>query len=255
MMMSFDIVTDTLVVACFDGHGEQGDLVAQFLRDKLTEQLICHPHFSSDLQLALKETIKSAERLLLQRYYRNCSFSGSTMALCAIRDSKIVTANIGDSRVVLCSNGVASALTTDHKADLPEERRRITSAGGRVIVRTYDDGYSGPARVYLAHADIPGLAMSRSLGDYISHEVGVSSEPDVIERDITSQDQFLIIATDGLWDFTTNQEAANITLSCASADAAVSAMIQKSYTKWSSKVGCVMDDTSAIVVFLHQGTY
>lgn len=35
----------------------------------------------------------------------------------------------------------------------------------------------GPARVWLQEVDVPGLAMSRSLGDYVAQSVGVSPEP------------------------------------------------------------------------------
>lgn len=63
-------------------------------------------------------------------------------------------------------------LTCDHKPGLPEERARIEASGGRVFALDYDDGYVGPERVWLPDRDIPGLAMSRSLGDTIAHSVG-----------------------------------------------------------------------------------
>lgn len=46
----------------------------------------------------------------------------------------------------------------------------------------YDDGVDGPARVWLGHMDVPGLAMSRSLGDAVAHSAGVSSEPEFFEH-------------------------------------------------------------------------
>lgn len=250
-MMLYDEVTDTLVTACFDGHGENGDLVAKYLRDKISENLICHPLFSKDLRRAILETIRNVEKSMIQRFYKECAFSGSTLSLCTIRDNRLVTANIGDSRIVLCSNDVATAITVDHKADLPMERQRIENCGGRVMCRDYGDGFSGPARVYLRHADIPGLAMSRSLGDCVPHEAGVSSEPEFVERDIDPDDQFIIVATDGIWDHTTPQEAADIILHHSSPDAALSKLLRESYSKWINKVGGVMDDTSAIVIYLN----
>lgn len=251
-MMLYDEVTDTLVTACFDGHGENGDLVARYLRDKISENLICHPLFSTDLRRAILETIRNAEKTMIQRFYKECAFSGTTLCLCTIRDNRLVTANIGDSRIVLCGNDTATAITIDHKADLPVERQRIENSGGRVVSKDYGGGNSGPARVYLKYADIPGLAMSRSLGDCVPHEAGVSSEPEFFERDIDPTDQFIIVATDGIWDFTSPQEAADLILLHSSPESALSGLLRESYSKWITKVGGgVMDDTSAIVIYLN----
>ena len=63
-------------------------------------------------------------------------------------------------------------------------------------------------RVWLPDQDLPGLAMSRSLGDRLAHSVGVSSIPEVKEFFLNKEDKFVIIATDGLWEFLTNQEVA-----------------------------------------------
>jgi hypothetical protein len=72
----------------------------------------------------------------------------------------------------------------------------------------YDDGVDGPARVWLAHMDIPGLAMSRSLGDAVAHTAGVLSEPDVTEYTLTPADELLIWASDGLWEFLSGLDVA-----------------------------------------------
>ena len=63
-------------------------------------------------------------------------------------------------------------ITRDHKPNLPGEKARILASGGRVFALDYDDGYVGPERVWLQDHDIPGLAMSRSLGDTVAHSVG-----------------------------------------------------------------------------------
>jgi serine/threonine protein phosphatase PrpC len=57
---------------------------------------------------------------------------------------------------------------------------------------------------------MPGLAMSRSLGDQVAHSVGVSSVPEVTEFILDSDDRFLVIATDGVWEFLSNQEVVDI---------------------------------------------
>jgi hypothetical protein len=97
-------------------------------------------------------------------------------------------ANIGDSRIILgklTSKGVeAQEVSIDHKPDRPDEQKRIESCGGRVFAVEYDDGVDGPARVWLGHMDIPGLAMSRSLGDSVAHTAGVLSEPEITQTEV-----------------------------------------------------------------------
>lgn len=63
----------------------------------------------------------------------------------------------------------------------------------------YDDGVDGPARVWLGHMDVPGLAMSRSLGDVVAHSAGVSSEPDFVEYEFNPEreDLIMVMASDG----------------------------------------------------------
>ena len=93
-------------------------------------------------------------------------------------------ANIGDSRAVLyfLKDGMwnIQPLSNDHKPDNPVEKRRILGAKGRVEPFYANDGNAvGPARVWLLNEQVPGLAMSRSFGDYVASTVGVISDPEV----------------------------------------------------------------------------
>jgi serine/threonine protein phosphatase PrpC len=54
--------------------------------------------------------------------------------------------------------------------------------------------------------------MSRSLGDQIAHSIGVSSVPEVLEFTLTKEDKFIVIASDGVWEFVSNDEVANLIL-------------------------------------------
>ena len=97
----------------------------------------------------------------------------------------LTCANVGDSRVILGKKDtfgklVVEEMSHDHKPDNPLEQKRIEQAGGRVFAVQYEDGIDGPARVWLAKIDIPGLAMSRSLGDTVAHSVGVLSTPEIV---------------------------------------------------------------------------
>ena len=98
--------------------------------------------------------------------------------------------------------------------------------GSRHVLVKQSDGAEplsmpcGPCRIwYKSKGDTLGLAMSRSLGDAIAHKFGVSAEPEIIQHTVTSSDEFLILATDGVWDVLSNDEACRIVFSVMTHDA------------------------------------
>nr|UXG06313.1 ABA-hypersensitive germination 1 [Magnolia sieboldii] len=125
---------------------------------------------------------------------------GSTAVVAVVGPDRIVVANCGDSRAVLCRGGRAIPLSYDHKPDRLDELARIEAAGGRVI-------YSNGARV------LGILAMSRALGDGYLKPI-VISEPEVNVTERTEDDECLILASDGLWDVLSNDMACNMARSC-----------------------------------------
>ena len=99
----------------------------------------------------------------------------------------------------------AVPLSDDHKPDIPSEMARILKSGGRVTLQEY-----GVPRVWLADMSAPGLAMSRSIGDSIAHRVGVIPLPDIRTAEITDADRLMILASDGVWEFISNDEAVKL---------------------------------------------
>ncbi len=173
-----------------------------------------------------------------------------------IRGDKLLCANIGDSRTTIAykdENGkiIAKNVTIDHKPDLPAEKARIEAKGGRVFAVEYDDGVDGPPRVWLGNMDVPGLAMSRSLGDGIAHSAGVSSEPEFFEYTFNSnrEDLILVMASDGLWEFMTDQEVIDIASKAQEPRFAVDRLISEANERW-MKAEQVIDDTTVCVAFL-----
>lgn len=79
-----------------------------------------------------------------------------------------------------------------------EETERIVQCHGRVFCLEDEPGVH---RVWLPDGESPGLAMSRAFGDYCVKEYGLISVPEVTHRTITSRDQFVVLATDGVWNF------------------------------------------------------
>ena len=155
--------------------------------------------------------------LLLDRFIKT-EFSGTTAVICIIRGKQLIVLNVGDSRAIIASEvgeeRVITPLTRDHKPSLEDEKARMLAAGGRVFSMEYEDGYNGPARVWLADQDIPGLAMSRSLCDTVAHSVGVISEPEVTERTLTDDDRVLVMGSDGLWEFIPSEEVIQLIEDC-----------------------------------------
>ena len=144
---------------------------------------------------------------------------------------------------------VVTELTHDHKPGLPEEKERIEKAGGRVFAMEYDDGYDGPARVWLKDQDSPGLAMSRSLCDTVAHSVGVVSTPEMIERTLTEEDRVIVLGSDGLWEFIPSEEVIALIEDCETPEDAVDRLCTIAWKRWFD-VEKVVDDTTIIVVFL-----
>lgn len=95
-------------------------------------------------------------------------------------------------------------MSKDHKPDDFNEKLRIELRGGRIGKYKENGREVGPYRVWLKNQDIPGLAMSRSIGDMVAESVGVVPDPDIVIHQITSKDKFLILASDGVWEFIDN---------------------------------------------------
>ncbi|KAK8939708.1 Protein phosphatase 2C 16 [Platanthera guangdongensis] len=121
---------------------------------------------------------------------------GSTAVVAVICSSHIIVANCGDSRAVLYRGKQAVPLSVDHKPDREDEYHRIESTGGKVIQ------WNG-SRVFGV------LAMSRSIGDrYLKPWIIPEPEVSVVPR--AREDECLILASDGLWDVVSNEEACDV---------------------------------------------
>ncbi|KAK3438455.1 hypothetical protein EUGRSUZ_C03066 [Eucalyptus grandis] len=121
---------------------------------------------------------------------------GSTAVVAMICSSHIVVANCGDSRAVLYRGKEPIALSVDHKPNREDEYARIEAAGGKVIQ-------------WNGHRVFGVLAMSRSIGDrYL--KPWIIPEPEVVFVPRTREDECLVLASDGLWDVMTNEEACDL---------------------------------------------
>lgn len=138
--------------------------------------------------------------------------AGTTATLALLSPTRVIVANVGDSRGVLCRGGQAVPLTRQHRPDDPEELDRIMAAGGRVT-------FVGVPRVD------GQLAMTRAIGAFHLADQGVIAEPDVSVHTIdASQDAFLVLGTDGLFDVVRDEEVVATVMACDSVSEAASAL-------------------------------
>ena len=190
-----------------DGHGDHGDRISEFTMRQIAISLEKHPALEMDPVTALKETFVNTNTALLVTPM-NFMTSGTTCVAAYYANNTLFVANCGDSRAVVAVAGADGTLTAqelsrDHKPDDPIEQARIEASGGFVSPPPRP-GLS--ARVYLdqAHTMI-GLAMARSIGDYAVKGVGVTAEPEVKTYPVDESYQFLIMASDGVWEFMSSQ--------------------------------------------------
>ena len=212
----------------------------------------------------MKHTMKETHKALLQERTFDVSLSGTTAVVVFIDANRVFVANAGDSKAVLAtqSNGrlVPKDLNVEHKANTNSEGKRIAASGGKV---KEDQSYEGaPARVFLQeplfykgqYFEIPGLAMSRSLGDKVAHSVGVSSEAEVLKKVLDRDDRFIVVASDGLWEFVTSAEAINIVAQSLDSpsgwgdlDVAAAKLLAEAEVRWALEDE-VCDDITIIVI-------
>uniref|UniRef100_A0A3Q1ISI5 PPM-type phosphatase domain-containing protein n=1 Tax=Anabas testudineus TaxID=64144 RepID=A0A3Q1ISI5_ANATE len=138
-----------------------------------------------------------SDPIMIIVFLSSLSVSGTTCLVALLSDKELTVANVGDSRGVLCDkDGNAIPLSHDHKPYQLKERKRIKKAGGFI-------SFNGSWRVQGI------LAMSRSLGDYPLKNLNVViPDPDIMSFDLNKlQPEFMILASDGLWDTFSNEEA------------------------------------------------
>lgn len=130
-----------------------------------------------------------------------------------IKGTTIYFANTGDSRAILINfkeendEHITSIKTTnDHSCDVESEARRVVNKGGRISKVSNN---MGPLRVWLRHEDKPGLAMTRSIGDHVAKNIGVIATPEISFTDI-SKESVMVLGSDGLFEFMTNEDIAKI---------------------------------------------
>lgn len=188
---------DAMFFAVFDGHG--GAKVAQYASNNLHKKIIMQPGYAQNrIAEALKGGFLQLDHDMTQDETMKDELAGTTAVTVLIKNKRLYCANVGDSRAVASVRGKADVLSHDHKPGNEGETRRIIAAGGWVEFNRVNGN----------------LALSRALGDFVfkkndkkgPDEQIVTAYPDVQERTLTGDYEFLVLACDGIWDVLTNQE-------------------------------------------------
>lgn len=248
---AFYIDKERRVFAVLDGHGRNGHLCSQFFRDHLGAALDAEPEMTPD---SVSRALVRVDDQLKVKADIDCSFSGTTVTCCLVMSQVIVAAWLGDTRAIMgrWKNTEISLveLSQDHKPDIPTERRRILKAGGRIRQIVDEKGNkSGGLRVFVPSQDIPGVNFTRSFGDSVIHAYGISSEVDCIVTKRTPADRFVVIASDGIYEFIDNLEVINLVATAKTVEAAAETLVRTAKTRWLSEEQS-SDDVTAIVIRL-----
>lgn len=271
----FGCQNDMIFCGIFDGHGPWGHYVAKRVRQTMPPSLLCNwqetlAQASLDPDLDLEsdkrchcfdiwkssylKTCAAIDNELGQHRKIDSCYSGTT-ALTIVRQGEyIIIANVGDSRAVLATTSEDGSilpiqLTVDFKPNIPQEAERIIQCNGRIFCLEDEPGVH---RLWLPDGESPGLAMSRAFGDHCVKDFGLISVPEVTQRNISSRDQFVVLATDGVWDVISNQEAVDIVSSTPDRSKSAKRLVECAAHAWKRKRrGIAMDDISAICLYFH----
>ena len=270
----FNDTHEQALLCIFDGHGKESERVSSWAVggdvgdnvDGIHSRLEARPaQLDADPSKCLIDTLIAMDRDLIRHPdLGGVAFAaGSTATVCYFRGERLHVACTGDSRAVLgrvdaSGNLDAIDLTADHRPDLKEEKARIVKAGGKVTAASK----SGGARVW-ANGE-GGLAVSRSLGDARLKSHGVIPDPQVKELTLkppkpgtsaaeharAEGDHFVIVASDGVWEMVTSQQACACVLKHRSAKDATKALVKLAQAKWKRTKEGYRDDITCTVAML-----
>ena len=261
------------IFGVLDGHGINGHLVSQFVSRYIINRIKNHPllkNLKNPKELYNKLRLNGYEIIAnifteadiqLTKQTFNSENSGTTCIIVIQLEEHIICANAGDSRAIVIfdeannknlSNTKIYPLSFDCKPENPMEKERIYQHGGTVEQLIDENGNGvGPFRVWVEGEDYPGLAMSRSIGDFEAKNIGVIPNPQIIEYEINYKSKYLIICSDGIWEFINNEQAMNIGNKYYLRNDPVglcNELIQKSTEIW-IKEDTVIDDITVVTAF------
>ena len=264
---NFNNNSNYIYLGVCDGHGLFGQDISTYLVNKLPQNMNniiisrgiknLSTEKISILSDVFQETFIKTNILLNEDERIDSSFSGSTCVSVLFTPTRIFCINVGDSRCIIGKNNgnewSSKVLSRDHKPSEPDEMNRIIKNGGRIeSFRDNFGNFVGPERVWNREGDGPGLAMSRSFGDEIAHKIGVIVDPEITEYFFLKEDKFIVLGSDGIWEFISNDEVVEIVKDYYLQDnieGAIEYLYKEASKRWIMEEE-VIDDITIIIIFL-----
>ena len=250
-----------------DGHGKYGEEVSSFISLNLPENLKKNI-LNSKIDIN-KSPIESISKIITKTFIEtnsslinnsniDISSSGCTCSSILLTQNNLISINLGDSRCILGrfnpENNSWSGLnlTRDHKPTEEDEKERIIKKGGNISKGKDEFGNSGGImRIWKTDGNI-GLALTRSFGDEIMSKVGVICEPEIKQFFLGKDDKFIIIGTDGLWEYISSEECVNMVKDFFlknDIQGAGNLLLKEASKRWIVEQD-VVDDITIILIFL-----
>ncbi|XP_050714608.1 proteoglycan 4-like isoform X3 [Eriocheir sinensis] len=179
----------------FDGHA--GIDAAVYSAAHLHQYMIQNPQYETNPEAALKHAFHITDTNFIKKASKEKLKGGTTAVVALVREKRLVVAWLGDSQALLVRRRTPVRMVEPHKPELPIERERVEEMGGCVL------NIQGTWRV------LGQLAVSRAIGDR-EYKPFVSSECDIKSLEIEGDEDFLILACDGLWDTLSAEAAVNV---------------------------------------------
>ncbi len=218
---------DNRVIGCFGVFGTHpGSRLAKRFLGLLFHDLLKHPHFFHDPKLAIVETYKEIDQDNWGEEKSQHHAARSTACMCVLVGDRLLVANVGDSRAVICTHGEAIALLTNHTP----YQAQIGNPGG--VVRYNHQIITG------------GFGVSRACGVQQLEQYLVT-EPEIHEVTIEEGVDFLVLATAGLWSVVSNQDAVSMVQSIPDAEKAANRLVEEAHRRGSP------DNVTCVIVRFH----
>ncbi|XP_038215727.1 uncharacterized protein LOC119835140 [Zerene cesonia] len=232
----FDVETTerTSFYAVYDGHA--GASAAHYSAAHLHQYMVESPHYKKNLKRAMHDAfIRTDAEFIGKSKMDHRSVGGSTAVVVCVRGSALVVGWAGDSLALLAQRMRVMQLVHPHKPSREDERRRIESSGGMVM-------HIGTWRVN------GQLAVSRAIGD-AQYKPYVIAKPELGTVDLDGDEDFLVVACDGLWDVVSEDEVALSVYRQIATDPNDLKAVTKRLIVQAKRAGSE-DNISIIVVFL-----
>ena len=199
-----------LLFTLYDGHG--GSEIAKYCKDNFPlnfSKLINNlknildnynliereKRLISNIELFLKTSyLKTDENSKVVKNHQAGSTSLTAFFVYDNNKKYLFVANLGDSTAYLVNKNYTKKLSFDHLCTDYSESKRVTSTGGYIF----------------ANRVMGELMVTRAFGDHKLKLFGVSSEPSIHMRIINEDDQWLILASDGIWDVISEKDLKDI---------------------------------------------